>query len=155
MFVLFYLMWLIFNGNLHSDTLVCGILVCGAVYFFCCRFMGFSFKKDMIIVREIPTVILYIFNLIIEIIKASLATIGCILSPSQPHSALIKFSSGLKSKTARVVLANSITLTPGTITVDLQGDEFVIHCLDKRFGDGIDDSGFIRLLHKMEEVAGL
>lgn len=155
MFVLLYIMWLIFNGNLHADTLVSGILVCGAVYFFCCRFMGFSFRKDMIIVKEIPQIIIYSANLVIEIIKASLATIGCILSPSQPHSALIKFSSGLKSKTARVVLANSITLTPGTITVDLQGDEYVIHCLDKRFGDGIAESSFVKLLRRMEEVAGL
>ena len=155
MFILLFLIWLVFNGRIGADVIATGLIVCGALYFFCCRFMGFSFKKDMTIVREIPLIILYIINLAIEIIKASLATIGCILSPGQPHSAIIKFQSGLKSNTARVLLANSITLTPGTISVDLQGDEYIIHCLDKRFGDGIDESSFVKQLRKMEEVAGL
>ena len=57
---------------------------------------------------------------------------------------------GLKTDTARVVLANSITLTPGTITVTLEGDEFVVHCLDKELADGIENSVFVALLRRME-----
>ena len=49
-----------------------------------------------------------------------------------------------------VLLANSITLTPGTITVALEDNEYTVHCLDRRFGEGLADSSFVRLLHKIE-----
>ena len=58
----------------------------------------------------------------------------------------------LKSETARVVLANSITLTPGTITVALEDNDLLVHCLDKSLAEGMEDSEFIRLLRKMEEM---
>lgn len=49
-----------------------------------------------------------------------------------------------------MLLANSITLTPGTITVALEDNEYTVHCLDRRFGEGLADSSFVRLLHKIE-----
>ena len=58
----------------------------------------------------------------------------------------------LKSETARVILANSITLTPGTITVSLTEDNLLVHCLDKSLSEGMDDSVFVRLLQKMEAI---
>jgi multicomponent Na+:H+ antiporter subunit E len=58
----------------------------------------------------------------------------------------------LKTETARVILANSITLTPGTITVSLTDDHLLVHCLDKSLAEGMEDSVFVRLLQKMEEI---
>ena len=155
MFILLFLLWLIFNGQITLELIILGVLICGVLYFFCCKFMGFSLKKDLTIIKEIPFIVKYIVNLIIEVIKAAMATTKIIFSKSKPNPAIIKFKSNLKSNTARVLLANSITLTPGTITVDLQGDEYTIHCLDKTFGDGISESSFVLQLRKMEEVAGL
>ena len=57
----------------------------------------------------------------------------------------------LRTNAARVLLANSITLTPGTITVSQEGDEYVVHCLDKSFAEGLDNSIFVTLLQKLEE----
>ena len=51
-----------------------------------------------------------------------------------------------------MVLANSITLTPGTITVGLEGQEFYVHCLDKELAEGMENSIFVELLEKMEAV---
>lgn len=65
--------------------------------------------------------------------------------------ALIRFQSNLKTPAARAFLANAITLTPGTITVHLQGAEYVVHCLDESLADGIDDSVFVKLLSELEE----
>ena len=65
---------------------------------------------------------------------------------------VVRFRTDLKSKAAKVALANSITLTPGTITVDLEGDELIIHALDAELVEGIDESIFVRLLRKMEAM---
>ena len=62
------------------------------------------------------------------------------------------FRSDLRTEFARVVLVNSITLTPGTITVGLEGSDFYVHCLDKEFAEGMDHSVFVELLEKMEAV---
>lgn len=150
-----FALWLAFNGRLSTDVVVVGALVCAALYFFCCRFLDFSIRKDFIILRELPYILAYACNLIVEVVKSSISTLKLIFAKKQPHSAIIKFHSGLKSSAARVLLANSITLTPGTITLELSGDEYTVHCLDIALGDGIEESSFVRRLLKMEEVAGL
>ena len=66
--------------------------------------------------------------------------------------ALVRFKTDLKTKQARVVLANSITLTPGTITVTLEEDEYVVHCLDKELAEGMNHSKFVELLEKLERM---
>ena len=74
-----------------------------------------------------------------------------ILSPSlEVEPQLRSFRTPLTSPTARAVLADSITLTPGTITVTLEGDEYLIHSLDKSLMDGIEDTSFQRELLEME-----
>lgn len=155
MFLLLFILWLIFNGQITLEIVIVGALICAALYFFCCKFMGFSFAKDKMIMKELPLIFKYIGNLLLEVVKASFATTKLIFRKDQPSPALIKFKTDLKSNTARVLLANSITLTPGTITVDLVGNEYTIHCLDKSFGEGIAECSFVRQLRKMEEVAKL
>ena len=66
---------------------------------------------------------------------------------------IVKVHTNLKTETAKVILANSITLTPGTITVSLTGQELLVHCLDKSLAEGMEDSAFVKLLEEMEGVA--
>ena len=63
---------------------------------------------------------------------------------------MIEFHSGLKGQFSNVLLANSITLTPGTYTVLQEGDRFVVHCLRREFADDVDTSSFVRLLKKLK-----
>ena len=66
-----------------------------------------------------------------------------------PDPVMVEFHSGLEGDFANVILANSITLTPGTFTVSQKGDHFVIHCLREEFSKGLDDSSFIHLLRRI------
>ncbi len=66
--------------------------------------------------------------------------------------AIVSFKTTLQSSFTRVVLANSITLTPGTITVSLKGDELIVHCLDESLAEGMDCSIFVTMLEKMERM---
>ena len=56
------------------------------------------------------------------------------------HTHRVQFS----SDTARVAFANSITLTPGTLTVDVDGDTYTIHCLHESFSDSISSGDLER-----------
>ena len=62
------------------------------------------------------------------------------------------FDTDFKTGLARVLLANSITLTPGTITVSVEDDRFCVHCLDKELAEGMETSIFVKLLKEMEDM---
>ena len=64
---------------------------------------------------------------------------------------LVSFHTPLKTEMGRVALANSITLTPGTITVDVQDDLFLVHCLDATYAQGIEDSEMQRRIARLEK----
>ena len=66
---------------------------------------------------------------------------------------IIHVKTPLESEALRVILANSITLTPGTITVSLTDDDLYVHCLDKSLADGVINSPFTELLLKIEGKA--
>ena len=151
MYILFFLLWVIFNGQVTLEIVLFGIVIAGAVYAFCCKFLDYSTRKDWIILRKSGYIIAYLGVLIWEIVKANAATLTFIVSPHvRVQPVIVRFKTDLKTKTARVLLANSITLTPGTITVSLQDNVYTVHCLDKQFGEGLSDSTFVWLLHKIE-----
>ena len=63
---------------------------------------------------------------------------------------LIWFDTTLKTGLSQAILADSITLTAGTITVLAEDGRFLVHTLDKSLGEGIEDCEFQRRLEKLE-----
>ena len=153
MLLLFFLAWVVFNGRLTLEIALFGIAVAGAVFFFVCRFMDYSLKQELRLYRLLPAFVQYLYYLMKEIILANLTVIRLILTRKEEmEPVIVHVRADLKSETARVILANSITLTPGTITVSLTEDKLLVHCLDKSLSEGMDDSVFVRLLQKMEAI---
>ncbi|MDO4188022.1 MAG: Na+/H+ antiporter subunit E [Lachnospiraceae bacterium] len=151
MFILILLLWILFNGQLTLEIFLFGLLFASAFYLFICKFFSFSLKKDLAIIKKSLYIIEYLLVLFIEIIKANVVTGKLLLSSKyEVEPVVVKFTTPLKSESARVILANSITLTPGTITVRLQFDEFTVHCLDKTLAKGLNSSIFVKLLMRME-----
>lgn len=151
MYFAFFFIWIIFNGQITLEIAIFGAVIAAAMYAFICKFMGYSVKRDLIVMKSIPGILHYVFVLIVEIVKANLAVCRMILSSKyEIEPALVTFRTHLKTKTARVALANSITLTPGTITVTLEDDEYTVHCLDKSLAEGMNTSIFVTLLERLE-----
>ena len=153
MYILFFLLWIIFNGQITLEIVVFGILISAAMYAFICKFMDYSFKKERIVLREAGYIIEYLTVLFWEIVKANMETIRFIIARKHKNQpVLVSFTTDLKTRTAKAILANSITLTPGTITVALEEDELIVHALDETLIEGIDESIFVRMLRKMEAM---
>lgn len=153
MFLLFFLIWVIFNGQLTWEIAAFGAVIAGVMYLFICKFMGYKPEMDLILCRKFFLILQYVFVLVKEIIKANYAVIKMILSSRyEIEPAIVRFKTDLKTTPARILLANSITLTPGTITVSLEGDEYVVHCLDKELAKGINSSIFVTLLKQLERM---
>ena len=153
MYVIFFLIWIIFNGQFTLEIAAFGLVIAGAVYWFICRYLDYSPRKDIILCKRFFLLLHYIFVLLKEILKANAAVFKMTYSAKYHlEPAVIHFTTTLHSNFARVLLANSITLTPGTITVSLQDNEYVVHCLDKDLAEGIDSSIFVKLLERIENV---
>jgi multicomponent Na+:H+ antiporter subunit E len=155
MYVIFLLLWIIFNGQFSLEILLFGLAAAGAVFAFVCRFMDYSLEKERRFYGMVWKLLAYACTLVWEIIKANFATIHMILTYREENEpVLVRFKTRLKTDTARAYLANSITLTPGTITVTLTGDEYLVHALDADFALGMDESIFVDRLTQLEQLAG-
>lgn len=131
-----------------------GLVFSVAIFLFMNKFMDLTLKKDLALVKAIPFLIKYIVVLIIEIIKAALGVVPFIFGKQKPEAVIVKFDAPLKNNITRALLANSITLTPGTITAKLEDSHYTVHCLDKSMSEGMDQSIFVKQLLKIEEVLG-
>ena len=84
--------------------------------------------------------IYYIPWLLWQIVIASLQVAYAVLSPKCPvDPSLLRFKTGLGNTSSKVILGNSITLTPGTITLEIEQDEFLVHSLMDVSASGIID----------------
>ncbi len=86
----------------------------------------------------IPRLLVYLVWLVGEIIKSGVYVAYVVLHPKMPiQPMLVRFTSKQPNVLARVILGNSITLTPGTITLDIQDDRFIVHALTRDTEEGL------------------
>lgn len=90
---------------------------------------------------RLPHLMAYWVWLMIEIFKANWVVIkACLKSTLDINPALVKVKTGCESDLARTVFANSITLTPGTVSVEIEGDKILVHALyEEAAGPGAFD----------------
>ena len=137
MYFLLFGFWVLLNGQWTAEIAIVGLIVCAALYAFMCAFMGYSPRNEWKIARRIPRILGDFVYLVGEVFKSSFAVMKLIWSPTMViEPEVTSFRTRLRTDAGKVVLANSITMTPGTITIDVQEDEFLIHCLDTSFDVG-------------------
>lgn len=121
------LLWLLLTGTLNSQELLVGSVVSLAITLLFGRrleiFSGFRFS-----VMAPFYILSYLGNFLVALVRANFDLAGRVLSPSLPiHPELVEVKTRLQSPLAKLLLANTITLTPGTLTVDVEGDTLLVH----------------------------
>jgi multicomponent Na+:H+ antiporter subunit E len=109
--------------------------------------------KDVFTVKlRYGRVLFYVPWLIWQIVVASLQVAAVVLNPKMPiDPALLRFKTKLPGTAAKVILGNSITLTPGTITVQIKDDEFLVHALMDKSATGITGDALPKEVAKLYE----
>ena len=147
--ILLFALWLLLNGRVTVETLCFGLVIAAGLYLFLTKGLGWTMAREKRLWKSLPILLLYLLNLLWETLKAAVTVALLALRPSaHPEPVLVEFHSGLERESLNVLLANSITLTPGTITVFQEHDHFLIHALRKEYAEGLEDSSFIRLLRR-------
>ena len=76
MFVVFFLLWIIFNGRVTTEIVLFGLAVSAALYWFICKFMEFGPRKEWAYLKKSGYLLQYLYYLTKEIIKANLRRSG-------------------------------------------------------------------------------
>ena len=136
-FAILFIFWLAFSGHFDSLHLGLGIV--------CCLFVA-SLSYDLLIPTapsslwfvRIWRLCLYTPWLLYEIVLANFHVVYLVFRPGQIRPQVVRFHTRLTSDLARVALGNSITLTPGTITLDIQEKgEFHVHALSDKAAQSV------------------
>ena len=151
MFTFLFALWLILNGRITLEVCLFGIVIAGAVYLFCVKALGYHPSHEKVYLRRAGLYLLFVLRLIWEILKANIDVMKIILTPRPVyHAAIVRIHVPLREQFSRVLLSNSITLTPGTVTVAERDGDFLVLCLEKDGGLAIPDWSLTRLLKRME-----
>ena len=136
-------LWLLMSGHYDVFHTSIGLGCAVLVVLLNARLNRYFFLRDKLCdcaPIRVGRLLVYVPWLIYQIGVASLQVAGVVLSPRMPvRPSLVRFKTKLPTTAARVILANSITLTPGTITLQLEGDEYLVHSLIDASHSGIVD----------------
>ncbi|MFA6942137.1 MAG: Na+/H+ antiporter subunit E [Clostridiaceae bacterium] len=127
-FIFMFLLWcaLVFPVTLEKN-------IVGIIVSFTISAGLYIFVKDKKVfnIGRILNFIWFVLIFTYELIKANFIMAKLVLTPSLPISPkIIKVKTTIKSNTGRAFLANAITLTPGTLSVDLKEDDIFIHIVE-------------------------
>lgn len=151
-FTLLFIFWIILNERISLEIVLLGLFISLAITILTYKTTRMTKQVERKMARNMVRLIQYLIILIIEVIKANIDIIKLVLSKDPEITPTLKIIKvGLKSRISRVALANSITLTPGTITVSMDEDQLLIHAIKKSNLDGIEESVFVEKLEELEE----
>ena len=151
MYILLFLFWLLLNGKLTVEVVGLGLVIVALMAALEWSLFHHGPAQELRVLRKVPVFCAYLPVLVWEILKAGLVVGRDILFRRYRLTpTLVTFRTDLKTDFGRFLLANSITLTPGTITVQVEGDKLTVHCLDKSMLDTSPDGTFQHWIRKME-----
>jgi len=137
-FLLLFAFWALLSGKFDTFHLSLGVI---------CSFIVALIGHDLLFanlrVGDMRVIVKRFFAYLpwhlYQIVVANFQVAYLALSPKMPISPkIMRFKTKLESDISWVTLANSITLTPGTITIDIEEGEFVVHALSEKLADDLD-----------------
>lgn len=136
-FIILFFFWMLLSGYFDFMHLFLGVISSLFVAFI---------SHDLImgdvnigrVSKNVLRFLRYLPWLLYQIVLANLDIVYRTLHPDMPIAPrIIKFKTDLKTDMGIVVLANSITLTPGTVTIDVKDGEFIVHAIAERPADDL------------------
>jgi multicomponent Na+:H+ antiporter subunit E len=135
-FIIMFGFWLVFSGIFDAYHMTLGA-ICSALVALVSHDLLFKDISGGEKLKQAWRLILYLPWLIYQVILANLHVVRMVLQPSKIHPQIIEIDAKLKSEISKVTFANSITLTPGTITMDIDGNKFYVHALSQKVADDL------------------
>jgi multicomponent Na+:H+ antiporter subunit E len=141
--------WLLWSGLYKPMLLGLGALSVGLTLILAVRMNFFRHTEGLpAMLIRLPG---YWWWLLKEIVISSIDVTRIVLSPSLPISpSVIKIRSERLQELPQVILGNSVTLSPGTITIDIDEHELIVHCLSDAGAQDLREGELMRRVQKLE-----
>jgi multicomponent Na+:H+ antiporter subunit E len=148
--IVYLLFWIVISGNIKAETLCIGIII---------SLLITSLNKELVysnrklnLIKNIVQWIYYTIMLVKEILVSNFNVAKIVLSPKLVISPqIVIINTKIKSDFHKTIFANSMTLTPGTLTISMDEDEIIVHCLRDEFTKELTNSPFEKIILKVEE----
>jgi multicomponent Na+:H+ antiporter subunit E len=153
LYTVMMLFWLILIPSYTIENIVAGLLVCLGALWFSSELLIDEEQASIYSKKGILLYVRYVYHLIIEIVKANIDVAKIVLSKNmdiQPH--FFKVPLNIKKDLNKVIYANAITLTPGTLSVDIKDDYILVHALTSAAANGIEGSVLELGINELEEL---
>lgn len=153
LYTLMMMFWLILIPRYTIENILAGLLICWGALWFSNELLIEEDQASIYTKKGIILFLNYIYRLIIEIIKANIDVAKIVLSKNmdiQPH--FFKVPLHVKKDMNKVIYANAITLTPGTLSVDMDEDFILVHALTTAAAKGIEGSILEQGIIELEEL---
>jgi multicomponent Na+:H+ antiporter subunit E len=133
-FIIYFVMWVLLTWSWKSKSLTQDLMAGVVVALIVTILTRKLFPEDIVKLlkpRRFLFAIIYIPYLVYYILLANLDVAYRVLNPYLPiKPGIVKVKTTLKNEFAKTILANSVTLTPGTLTVEVDGDNFYVHWIN-------------------------
>ena len=142
--------WLINSG--HYTALLLFFMLVSVV-----SIVALSLYMDVVDGESQPlsitfTLPIYLIWLAKEVVLANIAVAKCVWKGKGSISPrTFEITASQKSDLGKVIYANSITLTPGTVSIDLEGDKILVHALEKESADSLLTGEMDRRVSRVEQ----
>ena len=149
-YVTLFIIWLLLTWSLNVQDVVVGLLVVGLVTYIG-RDLFLELPSQPFHPKRYIWFLYYIPVFFWHMIKANLDVAYRVLHPEVPiRPGIVKVRTELKRDISKTMLANSITLTPGTLTVDIVGDVLYVHWINVRTEDPEEQTRMI--VRRFEQI---
>ena len=150
--VVLYTLWLLLSGHYEPLLLTLGALSCLLVVVIALRMEVIDHESHPL--HLTPRLPLYWLWLLWEIVKSNLVVARLILTPTLSISpTVVRVTATQRSDLGRVVYANSITLTPGTVSMSLDDHQIEVHALTRELAEGLEAGEMDRRVTRLEGAA--
>jgi multicomponent Na+:H+ antiporter subunit E len=152
LFIVLLVFWYILTSSIDLSTTVTGVLVAWMIVFYNYDLTFHNDELSSFRIEKVKAFILLIFLLIFGIVKSNIEVAKIVLNPRLPISpGFVTIRQPLKKDINRALYANSITLTPGTLTVDMDEDGILVHGLIEENVKSLENSAIERAFVAYEE----
>ena len=148
LFIILFAFWLLMSGYYTPLILSLGVISCLLCVYLTIK--GKFLDNETLPIYFFPRLIQYTLWLIKEILKSNIQTANVIIMKSEEPE-LFSVKATQKTNEGKVTYANSITLTPGTVTTQIKNDIFEVHALTKDFGDDVRSSDMDKMVTWLEK----
>ena len=152
-FLMLMAFWLLISASVHWEHMLVGVIFSVILTVFWSNLTISAENVTSFKIKQLYLLIVYFIKLVIEIVIANINVAMIVLNPRLPISpGIVIMRCDLERSLLRVLYVNSITLTPGTITVELEDNLLIVHALTEDVAHDVEDWALNRRLMEMEAL---